>query len=235
MPNWCYNDLEVWTDNSESARKEMIDFKKSSIIEEKVIEDDGTIRNRTKFTFEGAEPMPSTLRITSGSTIDEAITYLKAKDKNYKQLDEYFDYKWVKEDIIDSKDSLKQKRAKLLAHFEGKLEVNDVEEGRLALENLEKYGSKDWYDWSIRTWGTKWDAGYTTHEDDDEDMCRYSFETAWSPPMGWLQSATTKWPNLLFKMRVSEESEAFMGMPVAQGGEVVENLVDIRYPEPINS
>jgi hypothetical protein len=26
-----------------------------------------------------------------------------------------------------------------------------------------------------------------------------------------------------------------MGMPVAQGGEVVDNIVDIRYPEPINS
>ena len=62
-------------------------------------------------------------------------------------------------------------------------------------------------------------------------MIQIQFNTAWSPPMEWLQKATEEFPFLQFCMNVEEESEAFCGKPVAQFGRVSENLVSINYPE----
>lgn len=50
--------------------------------------------------------------------------------------------------------------------------------------NLKKYGYKNWYDWNIANWGTKWDVG----GDDglvqklDENTLQASFDSAWAPP-----------------------------------------------------
>ena len=112
-----------------------------------------------------------------------------------------------------------------------------LKEGRMALSNLEKYGVKDWYDWSCNNWGTKWDASnayideYIAEDDDCDKMIRIQFDTAWSPPMSWLEKATEKYPFLQFCMNVEEESEAFCGKPVAQFGQVCDNMTDINYPE----
>lgn len=50
--------------------------------------------------------------------------------------------------------------------------------------NVEKYGYKNWYDWCVANWGTKWDidtdagvASITGNEFHAE------FMTAWSPPI----------------------------------------------------
>ena len=50
--------------------------------------------------------------------------------------------------------------------------------------NIEKYGYRDWYDWQVAHWGTKWDVG----GDDgliqklDANTLEASFDSAWSPP-----------------------------------------------------
>lgn len=53
---------------------------------------------------------------------------------------------------------------------------------RRSAENLERFGYRNWYEWRIANWGTKWDV-------DDLDVLRTSptmlssaFESAWSPP-----------------------------------------------------
>lgn len=62
-------------------------------------------------------------------------------------------------------------------------------------DNLETYGAKDWFDWRVDHWGTKWDFGrakYAEQHDNPEiktkpDGTLYvelSFDTAWSPPLG---------------------------------------------------
>lgn len=48
--------------------------------------------------------------------------------------------------------------------------------------NLEKYGAKDWYDWQVSNWGTKWEVsphGSTF----DIDCFECFFDSAWSPPI----------------------------------------------------
>ena len=51
--------------------------------------------------------------------------------------------------------------------------------------NIELYGYKDWYDWNVANWGTKWDVG----GDDgltqrlDPNTLEASFDSAWAPPV----------------------------------------------------
>lgn len=47
--------------------------------------------------------------------------------------------------------------------------------------NVQRYGWKDWYDWSIDNWGTKWNACNVYIDDDNQVI---EFETAWSMPEG---------------------------------------------------
>lgn len=108
------------------------------------------------------------------------------------------------------------------------------EEKKQAEINLKKYGAKDWYDWNRYNWGTKWDANtwgdcYIDGEDDWAEIV-IQFNTAWSPPLVWLEKVSKKYPLLTFKMDVEEESEEFIGCPVARGGVLKENIVGIKYP-----
>ncbi len=50
--------------------------------------------------------------------------------------------------------------------------------------NIEKYGYKDWYEWNIANWGTKWDVSADSIEREDDNTVSMSFESAWSPPTG---------------------------------------------------
>jgi len=54
----------------------------------------------------------------------------------------------------------------------------------IAEANLEKYGAKDWYDWRVDNWGTKWDIEFDNVFITDNDTCLTStFDSAWSPPI----------------------------------------------------
>lgn len=46
--------------------------------------------------------------------------------------------------------------------------------------------NKDWYDWNISNWGTKWDFGAESEHDRvvvDDGKVIVGFNTAWSPPI----------------------------------------------------
>ena len=51
--------------------------------------------------------------------------------------------------------------------------------------NLKYFGSKDWYDWNVSNWGTKWDVGEQGCSDirPDGRMLHTYFDSAWSPPV----------------------------------------------------
>jgi hypothetical protein len=50
--------------------------------------------------------------------------------------------------------------------------------------NLEKHGSKNWYDWQISNWGTKWDPSVMNDSFTYDDDCfECFFDSAWNPPI----------------------------------------------------
>ena len=51
-----------------------------------------------------------------------------------------------------------------------------------AEKRLKKYGSKNWYDWKCKNWGTKWNSIDTEIVEDEREGLTYTFNTAWDCP-----------------------------------------------------
>jgi hypothetical protein len=91
--------------------------------------------------------------------------------------------------------------------------------------NLEKYGCKDWYDWSIENWGNKWgdyDHYYLpteVSEYDDQGELLIRYQTAWGPfsEEFWGQ-ISEQFPNCLFVTGFEESGMDFIGAVSAKNG-----------------
>ncbi len=57
-----------------------------------------------------------------------------------------------------------------------------ISRGKKYIEAKEKYGYKDWYEWSNANWGTKWNACDTCLDNVNPNPEFVSFETAWCYP-----------------------------------------------------
>lgn len=69
-----------------------------------------------------------------------------------------------------------------VAGFPGE-ELREAHEAK-EQSNMEKYGFKNWYDFCVSRWGTKWDVeAYDTVEFDPAGVT-FGFDSAWSPPTG---------------------------------------------------
>jgi len=50
--------------------------------------------------------------------------------------------------------------------------------------NIEVHGYKDWYDWCVNEWGTKWDVGADGYPAQDiPGGLMLTFDSAWAPPI----------------------------------------------------
>ena len=75
---------------------------------------------------------------------------------------------------------------------------------------------KDWYDWSLNNWGTKWDACEPNICHNDIDYFAVSFESAWSPPITWIENIMQDFPDLSFTLEYEEPGMCFGGRLLAQ-------------------
>ena len=73
------------------------------------------------------------------------------------------------------------------------------------------------YHWCIAHWGTKWDveAGLDC---DDEGYLEYTFDSAWSPPVAWLEEVSKKFPTLDFRLKYDDPANGFLGIAKAKAG-----------------
>lgn len=97
----------------------------------------------------------------------------------------------------------------------------------VAEENIKLYGSKDWYDWANKHWGTKWNASdVTVIYDDTSPMMpghrtvRMEFETAWAPPMPVYSVLAKQFPNTNIYVTYNEPGVGFSGWALYKGGEL---------------
>ena len=230
MPNWCYNNLRVQTADNwdsdtkkmdkerEKDKKELAKFKKENF-------------NDNTLTFQKAAPMPEELNITSGSSTDQSIALINANNGDYKDVDKMLDYQWTAKDCKFTKnDTLKTKRNKIIKYLKENTTVNEMKEGQQALDNLKKYGCKDWYNWRINNWGTKWDACEGGMRDSEWEV-EATFDTAWAPPTPWLEKVSAKYKRLKFTLEYTEEGMGFEGRAYAKAGDVVDNSMRKDYPD----
>lgn len=143
--------------------------------------------------FEKIIPMPPGLMITSGSLVDYGIAVILFRDRgDDSKLKPILAYPWVKAENIKTAEQLS-------IHLVEKSKA-DLVQGKQALDNLEKYGFKDWYSWSIANWGTKWNA-YDSIEVDDKIM----FNTAWSTPLPIIEELSSMFPNVEITLEFASE------------------------------
>lgn len=180
MPNWVQTKL---TFHGKSERV-------SELLKTIRSEKDGDIRY---FDFEKIIPMPKSLKITSGSSTDFGIDILKYRESgDDSALKSRLSWPWVVNAGIKTVEEL-------VDHvIEGGLA--DLNEGQLALDNIKNYGCKDWYDWAVRNWGTKWNSSDGFYENDT-----LSFQTAWSLPEPVLVKLSEMFPDITIGVVYADE------------------------------
>jgi hypothetical protein len=111
-----------------------------------------------------------------------------------------------------------------------------------------------WYGWAIRHWGTKWNASFNSPfgalgiEEANVELsveakgvqladgvAIYKFDTAWSPPVAWLEASAAEHPELSFKLRWAEVGNGLAGeVSCHDGGNIEETeltVEDVLAPE----
>ena len=180
MPNWVQTKL---TFHGKSERV-------SELLKTIRSEKDGDIRY---FDFEKIIPMPESLKITSGSSTDLGIDILKYRESgDDSALKSRLGWHWVVNAGIKTVEEL-------VDHvIEGGLA--DLNEGQLALDNIKNYGCKDWYEWAVKNWGTKWNSSDGFCENDT-----LSFQTAWSLPEPVLVKLSEMFPDITIGVVYADE------------------------------
>jgi len=94
-------------------------------------------------------------------------------------------------------------------------ELEDTTKGSnhvVSEELIEKYGYDNWYDWSVNSWGTKWNIHADEIEvEDSGEQIVYHFSTAWSPPQGIYNELRGKFPDLSLTWFYDEPGMQFAG------------------------
>ena len=77
---------------------------------------------------------------------------------------------------------------------------DNIFKGNLGPKEREMYGKNNWYDWSIKNWGTKWNSYNSTKEDDK--LC---FQTAWSSPHPVIKKLSEMFPDVSINHKWADE------------------------------
>ena len=91
--------------------------------------------------------------------------------------------------------------------------------------NIEKYGVKDWYDWALDNYGSKWGANNFEFEEDDlspgDTYFSATYDSAWSPADGLIRKISELFPGLTFAVLSTEESDAFICYSIFRNGQLM--------------
>ena len=208
MPNHVTNRLEINADR-ETVQK-VLNFLRGEN------EEDGT---PCHIDFNKIIPMPKELLIESSSTGKLGLEYLIAKQRMPFNSPE--DLK-----VIQQVEGLQEETRKEVLQL-----------GTLYLSNLEKYGYPTWYEWSVATWGTKWNA----YNQDFEEPNILWFDTAWDSVPLLIQKLSEIYPDIEFHYTYADENfgsnvgrgtirngEMDMMIPYDGSDEAFEILFDVR-------
>lgn len=81
----------------------------------------------------------------------------------------------------------------------------------------QQYGENNWYNWSIKNWGTKWNA-YDTAITDYDDIF---FDTAWATPRPVFIELSKKFPTVEIQVEHADEDiGSNCGVTIYKNGEV---------------
>lgn len=176
MPNHVTNRLEINADR-ETVQKVM-NFLKGKT------DDDNT---PCYIDFNNIIPMPEELLIEKNSSGDFGMRCLEAMQRQ----PFYF--------LLDDDDLRAVQWMRGLAE---KDRQEALQLGETYLENRKKYGYPTWFEWSIATWGTKWNA----YNQSFEEPNILWFDTAWNGVPQLIQKLSEIFPDVEFHCKHSINS-----------------------------
>ncbi len=98
----------------------------------------------------------------------------------------------------------------------------EIFRGNLDLSSREKYGEMNWYDWSVKNWGTKWNS----YDGQQENELTISFSTAWNAPYPVIRELSRKYPDYVFTHAYADEDLGYnFGKDKYQNGEVIDREI----------
>lgn len=143
------------------------------------------------FSFKNVIPMPEELTIVSSPV--RAENFLKNEEEYQKALKQY------KED---------RKNSDYICGIPITKERHE--------RYIRDYGTVSWYDWSIKNWGTKWDACDPYISEDTIE-----FNTAWSMPNQFYKAVSKMYPEVTFETTwYDEDYGSNLGTATFENGEI---------------
>jgi hypothetical protein len=94
-------------------------------------------------------------------------------------------------------------------------------------EVVEAGYDKAGYDWERNNWDCKWGAYSAELADEWEGHLTYLFDTAWSPPLAFLEKLAPQWPTLTFLLDYEEMGMGFKGICKVEGDSVEDHCFDL--------
>ena len=134
------------------------------------------------FSFQNIIPRPVSLNIPSYTGVEIGIDYINGDEAKKKEIEERFTTCENGENILKEYIRLAE----------------------IALDNIKKYGHKNWYDWNLANWDTKWDA-YEPYVNAMTDEIFLSFMTAWSTPEPIFKKLAEQYPGLMIDIDYADE------------------------------
>jgi hypothetical protein len=113
------------------------------------------------------------------------------------------------------------------------MEIAPGEETKFSMENFvptpdefpESQSSRDWYDWRVNNWGTKWDLGEVYINQLGESIS-LGYSTAWSPNVNFWAEFSKLYP-VKISHRYFEEGMCFIGEAEIENGKIDDFCVEI--------
>ena len=153
-----------------------------SKVKQQIINTKNEIGEDVPFSFQSIIPRPASLNIPASTDVDYGISYIQGDVTKKEEIECLFN-----------------------TFHNGENRFKEcIRLAKIALDNIKKYGYKNWYDWNRANWGTKWDA-YEPYVNAMTDEIFLSFMTAWSTPEPIFRKLAEQYPDLLIEIEYADE------------------------------
>ena len=219
LSNWCSNTLSV-----NGSEKEIERFKKAvhgdfeiAVLKKGVQKAYDNYMSADKYV-DNLKEYVRLKKMSVDKLFKTQLHYIKDKDGNYGEIPSILSFNKLvpcpNELLFPDTNSGKSKK----------------ESDEINKQNKKKYGHANSYEWFWANWGTKWDVNCdATCLTETPTSLFYSFETAWSPPVEWLEKVCAIFPLLEFELEYEEGGVGLQGRATGSNGCLNNETWDYEY------
>lgn len=226
MPNWV--STEIYITGSDESIKKLFKYVKGK-------------RNGgdEDFDFNKIIPRPKSLGLPEGSLTRDFLRayFTSLEESEMKEAISLYDkivFSFFGNNVSELAAPLsEEERKRLQQSAEADRETyasacgstDPVKIGETYFKNVVKYGATSWYGWSVKNWGTKWNACDVCVSDYNDGSATIFFNTAWGYAYPILQKLAKKFKELVFDVWYADEDYGYnCGHVLYKDG--VEDVID---------